>query len=83
MFHIFLERIIVEIKDVLKIIGKNIKTYREKQNMTIKELSLKTKIRKEYLIKIENGKTVGMPYYYVMLIANVLKIKFYILCDGI
>lgn len=45
---------------MLKIFGYNVKKQREKINMSIKELSNKTKIREKYLIKIEEGNAKGI-----------------------
>lgn len=60
----------------LKIFGENIKFYREKQNITLNELSIKTKIRKEYLKKIENGSAIGVKTIQVFIIKEALNITF-------
>lgn len=59
-----------------KIMGENIKFYREKQNITLKDLSTKTKIRKEYLKKIENGSAIGVKPVQVFIIKEALNITF-------
>ena len=41
-------------------LGLQIKKLREERTITLKELSAKTNIRKEYLQKIENGKAYGV-----------------------
>lgn len=69
--------------DVLKIFGENVRKQREKKNLTIKEFSQKTKIREQYLIKIENGNAVNLPLSYVFILSEGLKIKPHILCFGI
>ena len=48
--------------DTCRKLGDNIQKFREKKQMTIKELSEKTGIRKEYLRKIENGKAYGVLF---------------------
>ena len=70
-------------QDVLKTFGANLKKHREIMNMTIKELSQKTKIREQYLIKIEQGSAVNLPLSYVFKLSEGLKIKPHILCLGI
>lgn len=59
-----------------KILGENIKFYREKQNITLNELSIKTKIQKEYLKKIENGSAIGITPIHVFVIKEALNITF-------
>ena len=48
--------------DTCRKLGNNIQKFREKKQMTIKELSEKTGIRKEYLRKIEDGKAYGVLF---------------------
>ena len=43
----------------LKLLGRNIKELREKYNLSLGELSIKSGIRKQYLQKIENGVAYG------------------------
>ncbi|MBR1907862.1 helix-turn-helix transcriptional regulator [bacterium] len=59
-----------------KLIGERIKFLREKQNLSIKDLSIKTKISARYLAKIENGLAFGMCINkHLLVIANVLNVK--------
>lgn len=44
----------------LILLGKRIKELRLEQNMSIKDLSIKSKISTTYLRKIESGKAVGI-----------------------
>ena len=69
--------------EVLKILGKNVQKQREKINMTIKELSEKTKIKIQYLEKIEKGNAKKLSYYKIYLIAQKLNTKLHVLCEGI
>ena len=48
-----------EIKIKFVILGNNIKELREKYNLSLEELSVKSGIRKQYLQKIENGIAYG------------------------
>lgn len=53
--------------------GKNIATLRNKQNLSIKELSIKSKISARYLIKIEKGEAIGITpkhIFYLKLALN-------------
>ena len=73
-----------KIKISLNKLGLKIKKLREEKNISIKELALKTGIRKEYLIKIENGTAYGIIIERHMIkIAQALNIKIYELlyCD--
>ena len=70
-------------KEVLKIFGKNVKNQREKENISLKELSKITKIREQYLSKIENGEGTGMTLSCVFKIAEGLKIKPHKLCENL
>lgn len=58
-----------KLKHRFELLGKHIKYLREERNLTIKELALKTGIRREYLQKIENGSA-----YRVLLEKHLLKI---------
>ncbi|MBR6163227.1 helix-turn-helix domain-containing protein [bacterium] len=53
-------RINEEIKLQFKKLGIHIKEIRESKKVTISELSKKTCIRKEYLLKIEQGNAYGV-----------------------
>lgn len=48
-----------DIKVKFKILGRNIKELREKYNLSLNELSIKSGIRKQYLQKIVNGTAYG------------------------
>ena len=48
--------------DTCRKLGVNIQKTREEKQMTIKELSEKTGIRKEYLRKIEDGRAYGVLF---------------------
>ena len=57
-------------------LGKNIQKYREGKEITLKELSEKTGIRKEYLQKIEKGIAYGVLIErHLFKIASALNIK--------
>ena len=63
-----------------KTFGKHIKKLREERSITIEELSEKTGIRKEYLLKIENGTAYGVKIEkHFFRIAKGLKISFSVL----
>ena len=49
-----------KIKQDLILLGLNIKKLREARNLTLKDVSLKTGIRVQYLKKIENGTAYGV-----------------------
>lgn len=66
----------------LKIFGENVRKYREKANITIKELSEKTDIRKQYLKRIEKGNCIGISTSQVYLLAEGLNITPRELCEG-
>ena len=69
--------------EMLKIFGENVRKQREKEKMTLQELSEKIKIRKQYLQKIEDGKATGLTCYCIIMLAQALNTKAYKLCDGI
>ncbi len=60
----------------LKLLGKTIKMCRIQKQLSLKELACKTKIRKEYLKKIENGKAVGVRLEHINRICKGLNIPF-------
>ena len=63
-------------------LGKRIQNLREEKQITIKEMSEQTGIRKEYLKKIEQGKAYGVALdKHLIKIANVLQIKMSVLLD--
>lgn len=57
---------------ILEIFGSNLKKIRENKNMSLKELSIKTQMRVEYLKKIENGTAYGLTISKIFIIANAL-----------
>lgn len=62
----------------LKQFGLHIKKLREKRCITLNELAEKTRIRKDYLQKIENGTAYGVKLEnHLLKIAKVLKISLY------
>jgi len=67
-------------EEMFKNFGENVRKQREKENITLEELSKKTKIRKQYLKKIENGKATGMPCFYLLILAQALNTKASELC---
>ncbi len=60
---------------ILKIVGQNIQKKRIARNLTIKQLSQKTKIREEYLKKIEKGTAIRMSTKHLFIIAEILNTK--------
>ena len=65
-----------EIKKDFILLGKHIKNLRKQKNLTIKDVSLKTGIRKQYLYKIENGTAYGVYIdKHLLKIATVLQVK--------
>lgn len=62
-------RITETLKNEFKLLGQRIQKLREERNISIKKLSEKTGIRKEYLKKIEIGNAYG-----IMLNAHIVKI---------
>ena len=71
-----------KVKEKFKKLGIQIKKLREARNLTTKELSEKTGIRKEYLQKIENGTAYGIVINkHLQKIAKELNIKLYQLFD--
>ncbi len=60
---------------IIKIFGENVQKIRQSKNISIKKLSKKTKIREEYIKKIEKGEAVGITTSKVFLIAEALSVK--------
>ena len=56
-------------------LGQNIKNKRENRQITIKQLSKITGIRKEYLKKIESGEAIRFKLSQMVKIANALNVK--------
>lgn len=62
--------------------GENLKKIREKRNISIKELSEKTGIRKEYLKNIEKGIAYGVKFEkHIVKIAKAMNTTLYELFD--
>ena len=70
-------------EEMLKIFGENVRKQREKENLTLKDVAEKTKIREQYLQKIENGNAAGIRCSHIFIIAHALNIKAYKLCKGL
>ena len=71
-----------KVKHEFKKLGLHIKKLREKRNVSIKELSKKTGIRKDYLNKIEDGSAYGVLIErHLLKISKILKISLYELVD--
>lgn len=68
----------MNIENILIKIGNNIKKYRQAKKITIDELSIKTKIRKNYIKKIESGKAFRLMPHHLFKIAKVLQTPIYI-----
>ena len=62
-------------EEFFKKFGANIREYREERNLTIQELSKLTKIRMQYLKKIEAGKAYGMTSSYIFIFAKAFNIR--------
>jgi len=60
---------------LLKKLGENIRIQREKENISIKELSQKTGISVEYLKKVEQGLALRITTTKIFNIARSLNIK--------
>lgn len=60
-----------------KKLGENIANLRKQQNLSIKELSLKSDISVRYLLKIENGEAVRITSKHICKLHNALKIPVY------
>ena len=59
MYSYIIEYMKYNSRQKFELLGKNIKELREKYTLTLKELSIKSGIRKQYLQKIENGTAYG------------------------
>lgn len=66
-----------------KILGQNIKSERLKKGITLHELSQKTGISKNYLVKIEKGEAYEISTLKFVAIALALQVKPYELAEGI
>lgn len=69
--------------EVLKIFGKNVQEIRINKNISLKELSKKTKIRLQYLKKIEKGTALRLSTRHLFKIAGGLKVKLKELLEGL
>ena len=65
----------IKFSNILKKLGKNIELIRTKQNLTIKEISERTGIRKIYLHEIEKGNAIGIKTTQLFKIANTLTVN--------
>lgn len=63
-------------KELLKKVGKQIFNLRKMKNITIIELSNKTGIRKEYLLKIEQGNALNVRISHLIQITKIVGITF-------
>lgn len=61
--------------ELISIIGKNIQDIRINKNISIEELSKKTKIKASYLKRIEKGLAIRMTLEQLFEIAIVLKVQ--------
>lgn len=63
--------------DMCKKLGKKIQTMREDKQITIDEFAKITRLRKEYIKKIENGEAYGLTINkHLLKIRLALKVKF-------
>lgn len=68
---------------LFEIYGYNLKQIRESKKITLKELSIKTKIKEHYLKKIEKGEAYGITISKIFKIANVLQTPTHLFIEGI
>ena len=68
-------------EEMFKNFGEKVRKQRVRENITLEELAEKTKIRKQYLQKIENGKAMGIRFSHIFIIAHALNTKEYKLCE--
>ena len=64
---------------LLDIFGKNVRKYRVIKKFSIKKLSKKSKIRVEYISKIEQGKAKGVKTSHLFALAEALQVEPYYL----
>lgn len=57
-------------------LGKNIATLRKQQQLSIKELSIKSNIPYKYLVQIENGEAVKISFRYIFYLKLALDVSF-------
>lgn len=72
-------RIDAEDYRLLKIVARNIQEIRTAKNITIEEISEKTKIKERYLKRIEKGLAMRMTLTHLLLIAEALNVDVKIL----
>lgn len=58
-----------------KVLGEVIKDCRESKNITLKDISDVTGIRKDYLEKIEKGKAPGIKFSHLFAISYALRVR--------
>ena len=71
----------MNISEMINIYGENIKYYRKKQKISLRELSEKTKININYLEQIENGEGGMVSSEYSVLISKALNLPPNFLCN--
>ncbi len=69
--------------ELLTTFGKNLQTIRINKKISIKELSNKTKIREQYLRKIEKGQAKKLATKHLFRISDALKINLSELLKGL
>ncbi len=70
-------------QEIFKIFGENLQRKREGRNISLQELSNKTKINIRYLKRIENGTAVGLLVSHVFILSQALNIDACELCQNI
>lgn len=70
-------------EEILKKFGENIREFREDRNMTLKELSIITGIRMQYLKRIELGTAKKLNASHVFIFAEAFNIKPHELVENI
>lgn len=70
-------------KAIFELFGQNVKNVRIQKGWTIKKLALKTGIREQYLLKIENGTAFGITTTKFFKIAEALEVQPSVLAKGI
>lgn len=70
-------------EEILKKFGENIREFREDRNMTLKELSIITGIKMQYLKRIELGTAKKLNASHVFIFAEAFNIKPHELVENI
>lgn len=65
-----------------ELFGKNVKKYREKENISVEELGQKSNISEKYLKRIEKGMATGVKFTQAIRIAKSLGIELYKLFEN-